>query len=72
MKRFSILRFREDEVGVMISEIPEKKIKKKEIEIINILLKFFVIAKNVPLGLKDITVVGVAVEGDGKLIEADF
>jgi len=46
VKRFSILRFREDEVGVMISEIP--------------------------LGLKDITVVGVAVEGDGKLIEADF
>ena len=30
------------------------------------------IVKNVPLGLKDITVVGVAVEGDGKLIEADF
>ena len=28
VKRFSILRFREDEVGVMISEIPEKNKKK--------------------------------------------
>ena len=67
MKRFSILRFREDEVGVMISEIPEKNKNNKYFT-----FKFFVIAKNVPLGLKDITVVGVAVEGDGKLIEADF
>ena len=49
---------------------PWKKKKKKNK--IKILLQFFVIVKNVPLGLKDITVVGVAVEGDGKLIEADF